>query len=194
MVVSAVSGDELVALGLGSCIGLALLDRIAGVAGLAHVVLPDSGNADGPPGKFADLAVPELLSQMRRAGAIERRLEAVLVGGARMFEMAGGLDIGSRNEKAVRNALTIARVQVRAATTGGNQGRTVRVIAGESLVTVKVAGGQTVTLFDGSRGEMDRPIRAAGDRPVHAAGSPTRPVGARSAIAPAPRQPAGVRR
>ena len=111
-----------------------------------------------------------------------------------MFEMAGGLDIGSRNEKAVRNALTIARVQVRAATTGGNQGRTVRVIAGESLVTVKVAGGQTVTLFDGSRGEMDRPVRAAGDRPVRAAGSPTRPVGARSAIAATPRQPAGVRR
>jgi chemotaxis protein CheD len=186
MVVSAVSGDELVALGLGSCIGLALIDRAAGVAGLAHVVLPDSGSADGPAGKFADLAVPELLAQMRRAGAIERRLEAVLVGGARMFEMSGGLDIGSRNEKAVRSALTIARVQVRAATTGGNQGRTVRVIAGESVVTVKVAGGQTVTLFDGSKGEMDRPIRVTS--------APTRSAGAPNAIAPKPRQPAGVRR
>ncbi len=37
----ATSGAEgLVALGLGSCIGLVLLDRRKGVAGLAHVVLP----------------------------------------------------------------------------------------------------------------------------------------------------------
>jgi chemotaxis protein CheD len=174
MVVSAVSGDELVALGLGSCIGLALLDRAAGVAGLAHVVLPESGKASGPAGKFADLAVPELLSKMRRAGAIERRLEAVLVGGARMFEMAGGLDIGARNEKAVRSALAIARVQVRAATTGGNQGRTVRVIAGESVVTVKVAGGETVTLLGGS--DTERPIRANGS-PSRFAAAPSTTAG-----------------
>ena len=38
---SAVAGDVLVSLGLGSCIGLALVDRRHGVAGLAHVVLPD---------------------------------------------------------------------------------------------------------------------------------------------------------
>ena len=46
---SAVAGDVLVSLGLGSCIGLALLDRRVGVAGLAHVVLPSSGgNAPAP--------------------------------------------------------------------------------------------------------------------------------------------------
>ena len=58
------------AIGLGSCIGLALVDRQAGVAGLAHVVLPESqrrrraGRA-----KFADLAVPELLARARGAPA-----------------------------------------------------------------------------------------------------------------------------
>ena len=40
---SKTAGDMLVTLGLGSCIGLVLLDRRMGVAGLAHVVLPDSG-------------------------------------------------------------------------------------------------------------------------------------------------------
>ena len=40
--VSKRAGDELVARGLGSCIGLALIDREAGVAGMAHVVLPES--------------------------------------------------------------------------------------------------------------------------------------------------------
>ena len=56
---SAVAGDVLVSLGLGSCIGLALLDRRLGVAGLAHVVLPESGgHAQRNAWKFADFAVP----------------------------------------------------------------------------------------------------------------------------------------
>ena len=38
--VSRHEADVLVALGLGSCIGVALLDRASLVAGLAHVVLP----------------------------------------------------------------------------------------------------------------------------------------------------------
>src|SRR5205085_2402892 len=97
MAVSSHDGDELTALGLGSCIGLALVDRSSGVAGLAHVVLPESRGDDQTPGKFGDLAVPELIAQLRRAGASDRRLEAVLAGGARMFEMGGELDIGARN-------------------------------------------------------------------------------------------------
>ena len=52
---SAVADDVLVSLGLGSCIGLALMDRRLGVAGLAHVVLPvSSGNAPTNSWKFAD--------------------------------------------------------------------------------------------------------------------------------------------
>ena len=69
---SAVDGDVLVSLGLGSCIGLALLDRRLGVAGLAHVVLPSSGGHAAPGSfKFADSAVPELIDASSRpvAGA-----------------------------------------------------------------------------------------------------------------------------
>ena len=37
-------GAVLAAIGLGSCVGLALIDRGAGVAGLAHIMLPaDTG-------------------------------------------------------------------------------------------------------------------------------------------------------
>ena len=83
MVVSKNPKDELVALGLGSCIGLAIVDRTAGVAGLAHIVLPESNDRGGHAGKFADTAVPELIARMRKAGAVERHFETALVGGAR---------------------------------------------------------------------------------------------------------------
>ena len=149
MVVSNDPREELVALGLGSCIGLAVVDRTAGVAGLAHIVLPESNDKVDQVGKFADTAVPELIAQMRQAGGVERRFEAAIAGGARMFEMSGGLDIGSRNEAAVRAALAKARITVKAAQTGGNTGRTLKVSMGEMLVTVREAGQQPETLLEG---------------------------------------------
>jgi chemotaxis protein CheD len=104
---------------------------------------------------------------MRRAGAGDR-MEAVLTGGARMFELGSELDIGARNEAAVRSALADARIIVAAAATGGNRGRTVKVQAGTGTVSVREAGGETVTLFgeDVSRGPRARSTRevAAGAR------------------------------
>jgi chemotaxis protein CheD len=141
--------DELVARGLGSCIGLALIDRYAGVAGLAHIVLPEATPTDREPGKFADLAVPVLIDRVCRAGASRRRLEAVLAGGARMFEL-GELDIGARNAEAVRAGLARFGLSVHAAETGGNRGRTLRVAVGDCTVTVKEAGGASTTVLDGS--------------------------------------------
>lgn len=150
--VSSQTGEELVARGLGSCIGLALIDRRSGVAGLAHIVLPEApGDSDPEPGKFADLAVPELISQMKRAGAAVGRLDAVLAGGARMFEL-GDLDIGARNAEAVMEGLARSGVSVRATDTGGSRGRTMRLTVGEFTVRVKEAGGAASTLFDADRG------------------------------------------
>ncbi len=160
IVVSRRAGDELVARGLGSCIGLALVDRSAGVAGLAHIVLPESTDTDREPGKFADLAVPELIARVCRAGASRRRLEAVLAGGARMFEL-GELDIGARNADAVRKLLAASGLAVRAAEVGGNRGRTMRVTVSDCTITVKEAGGELTTLLDGSAGGARRPRASA---------------------------------
>ncbi len=140
--------DELYALGLGSCIGLAVVDRSAKVAGLAHIVLPEAGESqeEGEPGKFADRAVPELVFRMRLAGASPRRLEAVLVGGARMFA-TGELDIGARNTTAVQEALEALGVKVHASATGGTLGRSIRVRAASGTVSMKEVGGEAVVLL-----------------------------------------------
>jgi chemotaxis protein CheD len=138
--------EELFAIGLGSCIGLAVLDRGARVGGLAHIVLPESHDEDGEPGKFADRAVPELIFRMRLQGAVPRRMEAVLVGGARMFT-TGELDIGARNAEAVRDALGAVQVKVHAEAIGGTLGRSVRVNAAGGTVTMKEVGGKPVLLL-----------------------------------------------
>jgi chemotaxis protein CheD len=146
------SGDVLACIGLGSCIGLALVDRSKGVAALAHVMLPESSQPDPPqPHKFADLAVPALVDLALAHGAARMRLEAALVGGAAMFQFGGsGQDIGQRNAAAVTRHLEVLRIPVRATETGGSKGRTVRVTAGaEITITVREAGGTEEQILGG---------------------------------------------
>jgi chemotaxis protein CheD len=147
---SATPDEELVSIGLGSCVGVALLDAARGVAGLAHVMLPEANAAYSAPAKFADRAIPTLIAATERLGAARDGLEAVLVGGAQMFTRNGaaaGLDLGARNEAAVREALAREEIPVRAAATGGGRGRSVRVCATVPLVAVKEAGGAEIELW-----------------------------------------------
>jgi chemotaxis protein CheD len=157
----AVSRDPehtLVSLGLGSCIGLALVDSRSGIAGLAHVVLPESGGREDKLGRFADRAVPALIEELQRLGAVRPRLRAVLVGGASMFALgSAGLDVGPRNDAAVREQLKALRIQIAATETGGNRGRTIRVNVETGRVTSKEAGGLETELFPGA----SVPLRAA---------------------------------
>jgi chemotaxis protein CheD len=88
-----------------------------------------------------------MIAQMQKAGAVLRRVDAVMAGGARMFDL-GEMDIGARNTAAVKAGLASARLAVRAAETGGNRGRTMRLTVGEFIVTVKEAGEDPVVLFD----------------------------------------------
>ena len=140
------AGQVLTALGLGSCIALVLLDRGAGAAGMAHVVLP--GPATEGSHKFADHAVPALVRRVIALGARATRLEAVLVGGASMFSGAATLEVGARNEAAVREQLGALHIPVVAAAPGGSRGRTVSVEVATGRVSVREAGGEDRDLID----------------------------------------------
>jgi chemotaxis protein CheD len=154
--VSADPDDTLLTIGLGSCIGLVMVDRIRQVAGLAHVMLPEArpGQADTLPaearGKYADLAVDVLLDGILAAGGRRMGLEVALVGGAHMFDFgASKLDVGARNEANVRAGLAAVRLPVKATATGGNKGRTVRVAVGKGQVLVRAAQAADEVLMKG---------------------------------------------
>ena len=136
-------------IGLGSCIGLALLDRRTSVAGVAHVMLPTAGDREvDRPYKYADLAVPALVEAVLAAGGGRHRLEAVLAGGAEMFARSGQ-EIGARNADAVTRALAAQRIRVRVQRTGGSKGRTLTVLVGPGEVTCREAGGRDELLLGG---------------------------------------------
>lgn len=129
--------------GLGSCVGLVLFDRMNEIAGLAHVMLPDSSLAKSGPvnyAKYADTAVHELVSILMRNGARQNALKAKLAGGAQMFQFASNSDvmrIGPRNVEAVKRELSALKIPVAAEDVGGNSGRTIEFNPKTSVLQIR---------------------------------------------------------
>lgn len=121
---------NLLSAGLGSCVGICLYDPHSKVGGLAHVMLPDSSQSKNAPNKakFADTAVPALISEMLKLGASKSKIIAKIAGGAQMFVFSNASDvmrIGERNVEAVKKALAKEGIPIVAQDTGGNYGRTI---------------------------------------------------------------------
>jgi chemotaxis protein CheD len=141
----------LFSVGLGSCVAVALWDRAARVAGLAHVMLPQAPGSRSPvfAGRYAALAVPRLVELMRAEGGEVAAMRARIAGGASMFRgvLEGeGLRLGRRNVEAVREALEQAAVPIEAEDVFGMHGRSVFLRAADGALLVTSAGGPGVYL------------------------------------------------
>jgi len=135
---------ELVCLGLGSCVAFCAHDPQTGVAGMAHMVLPDStnGKPGGAEAKFVDLAIPLVLKEMEALGADRKRLKIHLAGGAQMLHGASFTDtmlIGKRNAEAAHVVLKQLGLRITSEDTGGESGRTVRLAVATGQLEVSTA-------------------------------------------------------
>lgn len=117
--------------GLGSCVGIVLYDLPKQVAGLAHIMLPDSSltkQKDYNQFKYADTAIDILINKLIEHDARKFSIKAKIAGGAQMFQINSGTDvmrIGPRNVEAVEERLKIHRIPIIASDVGGNSGRTI---------------------------------------------------------------------
>jgi chemotaxis protein CheD len=142
------SPNSLISYGLGSCVGIALFDSVTKVGGLAHIMLPDSTQARSAenPAKFADTALPLMLDEMVKIGAVKARVTAKIAGGAQMFTFANATDVmrvGERNTEAVRVLLKKMDIRLIADDTGGNYGRTVELQLDTGIYRVRtIAKGE----------------------------------------------------
>lgn len=143
--------DSLTTLGLGSCVGIALYDRITKISGLAHIMLPDSTKItrDKNPAKFADTGIDLLIEKMVVLGANEKRLQAKIAGGAQMFSFSSSssdlMRIGDRNTEAVKKKLKELGIPILAEDTGSNYGRTIVFYSETGELLVKSVGKQEKT-------------------------------------------------
>jgi chemotaxis protein CheD len=135
-------------IGLGSCVGLALYDPGVHLAGLAHVMLPDSKvlgkRKMDTPFRYADTAVGALLNEMIGQGARRDRVFARLVGGANMFVFAGKANslipsIGERNLEAAQKSLAKEKIPLQGQDGGGNYGRSIEFDTQDGAILVRTA-------------------------------------------------------
>lgn len=145
------SPDALTTLGLGSCVGVALYDPVTKVAGLLHLMLPDSTqirNNDNL-AKFADTGIKELICRMTDLGAQKSRIVAKIAGGAQMFAMKSSNDmlrVGERNVEATKENLRKHNIRLLVEDTGLNYGRTVELYAETGAFVIKSVGKELKTL------------------------------------------------
>ena len=142
--------DVLVTYALGSCIGSCLYDKEAKIAGMSHIMLPDSTTVrEGQVNrmKYADTALPDMVNEMVKRGASRNRIQAKIAGGAVMFPTKNqNFNIGESNIKAVKKALAALRIPIIADDTGLNFGRTVYFYGQDGKVIVRSTVKGVVTL------------------------------------------------
>lgn len=112
-------------MGLGSCIALIIHDRHEKQGGMAHAMLPESRPSSDRPGKFVDTALEVLIGDLEALGSSKRRMDARVVGGARMFESSAMLNIGERNVQAAQALLKKEGIPLTVCEVGGRKGRSV---------------------------------------------------------------------
>jgi chemotaxis protein CheD len=136
--------------GLGSCIGVALHDRDAGVYGLVHFMLPYADDVNGndfDDAKFADTGIESLLSEMRRKGAETNNVEAKMAGGSTMVDFSDPEDgVGRRNIDAVEAVLDEFGIEITGSDLGGERGRTIRYDPVAAELEVQIAHEDTITV------------------------------------------------
>jgi len=138
--------DEPIKSLLGSCIGLAVFDRIAGIGGLAHVVLPSSEGHTGPPGKFVDTAIPELIRLIEERGGRPRNLAAKLAGGARMFQTESATSVGDRNLETIERQLNERKIPILGQHCGGTAGRRMTFYPRTGRVIIEIVGAESIEI------------------------------------------------
>lgn len=137
-------------LGLGSCLGVVLYDRLTGICGMAHVMLPDSQKIlnNGNRYKFVDTCLQDMYDELLKKKVNPQCLTAKIAGGAKMFSYESEndlLNIGEQNVKAVREKLKEWKIPVLAEDVGKSYGRTIEFDPATGDLYIKVAGiGQYV--------------------------------------------------
>jgi len=136
--------DTLTTLGLGSCVGITLVDKAKKIGGMAHCMLPTYKGFEGQNiAKFVDSAVIELINQLVRIGASRNALVAKIAGGAHMFGRSQNSDmlkIGERNAAAGLAILRQLSIPVQANDTGGSHGRTIELNIETGALRIKTVG------------------------------------------------------
>jgi chemotaxis protein CheD len=151
MAVSDDAGRVLSTYALGSCVGLVAYEPYLKVGGILHLMLPDStispAKAAANPAMFADTGLPQFFLLLASFQARAPRLQLVIAGGANVILGHDPFCIGERNVRATVDFLTRNGLTARRAEVGGSVNRTLHLVLGTGLVTIKSPTAEDLVLL-----------------------------------------------
>lgn len=134
--------DEGVYTTLGSCISACIRDRVSGVGGMNHFMLPASADADGwkstslsAATRYGNFAMEHLINVILKNGGQRQNLEVKIFGGGRI--LANMTDVGMRNIEFARDYIKTEGLKVVAEDVGSIYPRMVVYFPATGKVRVK---------------------------------------------------------
>jgi chemotaxis protein CheD len=109
--------DMLIVTVLGSCVAACIRDRVTGVGGMNHFMLPESGGSDvnspvSASMRYGTYAMEILINDLLKAGARRENLEAKVFGGGNVLSGFLVINIGERNAQFVRRYLQTENIRI----------------------------------------------------------------------------------
>lgn len=102
------TNDEAVVTVLGSCVSACIRDRIFGIGGMNHFMLPANKNDDvsvssmSNAARYGNFAMEQMINDILKNGGVKENLEIKIFGGGRVLKNMATLDIGNKNIDFVR--------------------------------------------------------------------------------------------
>ena len=108
--------DMLIVTVLGSCVSACIRDRVTGLGGMNHFMLPDGGgDASNPVSasmRYGTYAMEVLINDLLKAGARRENMEAKVFGGGAVLRGFTAINVGERNAAFVMNYLKTEKMRV----------------------------------------------------------------------------------
>lgn len=108
--------DMLIVTVLGSCVSACIRDRVSGIGGMNHFMLPYGGtDIDSPVSasmRYGTYAMEVLINELLKAGARRENLEAKVFGGGNVLRGFIAINVGERNAQFVREYLKMENIRV----------------------------------------------------------------------------------
>lgn len=110
------SGDKLIVTVLGSCVAVCLRDKITGLGGMNHFLLPNDGSGETglltESARYGVYAMELLINHLLKMGASRSRFEAKVFGGGKVLRGLTVNNVGQRNVEFVMDYLHLEQIPV----------------------------------------------------------------------------------
>jgi chemotaxis protein CheD len=112
----ATARDMMLVTVLGSCVSACLRDRVSGIGGMNHFMLPDAGRDQGDPigesARYGVYAMEILINQLLKMGAQRGNLEAKVFGGGAVMRGFTVMNVGERNAQFAMKFMEVEGIPV----------------------------------------------------------------------------------